>query len=77
MLNRYAGSCRCGQRVAAKAGEAKKEGGRWQVYCRDCLRAQERPDEMEQCPGCESCDGEGGLLVDCRAQAERIYGLGA
>ncbi len=36
MINKYPGTCGCGERVLAGEGEAYKADGRWAVRCGDC-----------------------------------------
>ncbi|MEU1680846.1 exonuclease domain-containing protein [Micromonospora zamorensis] len=44
MINKFAGRCgKCGQRVAAGAGQAIRLGGRWNSYHHDCVPIQAAP----------------------------------
>lgn len=46
MINKYAGDCKCGAKVAAGAGTVTKTGGKWQVVCAECGQTAKAEPEL-------------------------------
>lgn len=66
MRNNYAGTCTsCGTSVAAREGEAVKEGGRWRVYCSEHAPRATAPPRGDH-PGWHSGDLAG---YDCETSS--------
>jgi len=71
MINKYPGTCGCGTRVEAGAGEAVRVNGRWTVRCASCcdVIVEERP-ARETKPQVSETDGYT-LLSGHRASAHQ------
>lgn len=51
MLNRYPGTCKCGNRVKSGEGSVLKDGRRWVVICGRCADKADHSSYEDRCCG--------------------------